>query len=142
MIPFLLCALLEQEPNGRTGSANPLCIDLPVQGVIANRHDLDCFEVFIREPALLDIRVITGPSIVPLSGVGGSGGTQRHAGGFIPVLRFFGPDGRLLHVEVSEAQNLLMLDVPVPLHGQSFYIELSALFGASGEYGLLVSPSF
>ncbi len=143
-LALLALALIESEPNDSLCEANPLGAvphgsPLTIEGVISDRFDVDTFEVFVAKPCVVDIRVVTGAGLVPLSGHGGKGGDPFFSPSFIPVLRFFSPDGRLVHVHISSAPCLLMLDVPIPLQGAAFYIELSAMPGSVGAYGLRVS---
>ncbi len=139
---MLALAGFETEPNDRLALADPLAI-LPgsgaMLGTLQTAQDIDCFQVYVAEPCTVDVRVVTGASAVPLSGVGGTGGGGSHSDFFFPVLAFYGPDGRLLFGVVSSAPNLLVLDLPVPLAGESFYMQLSTLPGGRGIYGILVT---
>lgn len=136
---------LEAEPNDRLTQANalgtmPAAAPLAVWGEIAHRRDGDVYRIDVLEPTSLDLRIVTGATLMPFSGPGGSGGERPvHSGGFLPVLALYGPDGRLVAVHVSEAPNLLLLDLPVPLYNTCFFAQVSGGPGALGPYGLQVA---
>jgi hypothetical protein len=131
----------EVEPNDRLSNADvlgqmPADEPLAVWGEIVHKHDLDTYRVEIRMPTSLDVRVLTGAASLPIAGSGASGGIYTPS--FIPVLRVYGPDGRLVFMEISDAPNMLLLDLEVPLFNQCFFLELSALPGSYGPYALQV----
>ena len=134
----------ESEPNDRPGCANalgamPAVRPLTVWGEIAHPLDQDVFRVDVLEPTVLDLRVVTGAALTPLSSVGGTGPTDPvYSDSFIPVLTILGPDGRVILTHVSSAPNLLLMEFPVPLYGASFYASLMAWPGSFGPYGLQV----
>ena len=132
----------ESEPNNRVSNADMLGLmpaydPLAVWGEIAHRNDLDVYRVGVRMPTSLDIRVVTGACSLPIAGSGATGST--YTASFLPVVRIYGPDGRLVFTYVSLAPNLLLVDLAVPLVNQSFYVQVSAFPGSLGPYALQVS---
>jgi len=134
----------ESEPNDRLCCADPLGAmpaerPLTVWGEIAHPLDQDVFRVDVLVPTVLDLRVVTGAALTPLSSVGGTGPTDPvYSDSFLPVLMILGPDGRVILTHVSSAPNLLLKELPVPLYGASFYAALTAWPGSYGAYGLQV----
>ena len=135
----------ESEPNDRLGCADALGAmpaerPLTIRGEISHPEDLDVVRVDVLVPTVLDLRVVTGASLTPLTSVGGSGGSTGtvYSDSFLPVLTILGPDGRVILTHASSAPNLLLTELAVPLYDASFYVALTAWPGSYGSYGLQV----
>jgi hypothetical protein len=134
----------ESEPNDRPCTANPLGAvpwhaPLAVWGELAHPLDVDFYRIDVLAPSVLEVRVVTGSVLMPFSAPGSSGFARpTYTDSFLPVLAIYGPEGRLVYVHASEAPNLLLKDLHVPLAGASFFLALTPWPGSYGAYGLQV----